>query len=86
MERRAAARLPDLTSARDRRSAERIRARFRRQARVFAFMLGLLPRERVDATPIDARGHDPEIAEFILFDERELAVAIRSSLAQACGP
>src|SRR5215831_12592183 len=81
MERRIGVKITDLTSSRDRRSAERIRARFRRHARVFAFMLGLIPVERVEAKPVDIRDHDPEIAEWFGCDPELLAAAARQALA-----
>jgi len=88
MERRAEARLADLTSTRDRASAEAMRVRFRRMARVMAFMLGLLPAERVKVAPVDARGHDPEISEWFGLDPDAFAAATREALTMAeaeCG-
>jgi hypothetical protein len=82
MERRAAARLADLKSY-DRESAEEIRTRFRGMARAMAFMLGLLPADRVDAAPVDAAGHDPEMAEWFAVDPDTFAVAVREALALA---
>ena len=83
MERRVAVRLEVPMPARVRRRAERIRERFRRQARVFLFMLGVLPVARVRARPLDAGGHDPEIAEWFGVDPVELAAATHEALRQA---
>jgi hypothetical protein len=80
MERRTAIRLADLPSVRDRQSGERIRAHLRHRARIFAGTLGLIPANRVDAAPVDAQGHDPELAELIPFDAAELEAAALKSL------
>lgn len=80
MERRAEVRMAELAG--DRKRAERIRAHFRRQARVFAAMLGLIPVERVDAMPMDIQGHDPELAEWFGLDPTVMAAAIREALAR----
>ena len=80
MERRAAV-LAESASPAKRKRLERIRKGFRHGARVMASALGLLPADRVDAAPVDAHGHDPELAEWFAVSPDALTAKIRETLA-----
>jgi hypothetical protein len=65
----------------DRAVVERLRARMQEGARASAWVLGLLPIERVKTVPRDADGRDVELWEFAPLDRSVLAATVAELLA-----